>query len=162
MYRILEVDLSEENNLILKLDELYDACDKIIEECENDQQFIGNYAGQKIITLLANQTELTFKYTKILSDVTAMKKLLELYLKSITRIIQKNIQANSQRALGDREIARLIDGDPKIVEWTQHLIQVEQYENTFKMLNDALRGRGYQLKSIADLHINEKNEMEVG
>lgn len=159
--QVLEVDLKNEDDMILRLDDLYTRCEKLLEEFQNDPKIKQEMVGKELVKLMAQQTDLIIKYTMILPELAGMNKLLEAYLKKIAATIQKNLNASSQKALGDREMMRLIEGDNKTLQWMQHKAQLEQFEMNFKIIQQLLISRGYALKSIIDAHIHDKSEVVI-
>jgi hypothetical protein len=110
---------------------------------------------------MSQQTDLIVTYTMIIPEVCAMISIMESFLKKVACIIQKNLNQSSQKSLGDRETARLIEGDSKMVQWQQHKAQLQQYEMNFKIIQQLLISRGYTLKAILDAHINDKSEVVI-
>lgn len=158
---VLDVDLQNEDNIILKLDDLYTRCENLKVKIQSDPRLLQNWKGSNVVSMLSQQTDLILDYTMIIPELTAMKNLMEAYLKKIATIIQKNLVSTSQRAYGDRELVRLIEGDNKILYWTQHKIQLEQLEGEFKALSSALVTRGFSLRNISEMHINEKGDVVI-
>jgi hypothetical protein len=158
---VLDVDLQSEDNIILKLDDLYTRCDNLKAKIQSDPRLLQKWKGSNVVSMLSQQTDLILDYTMIIPELTAMKNLMEAYLKKIATIIQKNLVSTSQRAYGDRELVRLIEGDNKILFWTQHKIQLEQLEGEFKALSSALVTRGFSLRNISEMHINEKGDVVI-
>lgn len=158
---VLDVDLKNEDDIILKLDDLYTRCDQLLEKFETDYRIKQEMTGKEIVRLMSQQTDLIITYTMIIPEVCAMISIMESFLKKVACIIQKNLNQSSQKSLGDRETARLIEGDSKMVQWQQHKAQLQQYEMNFKIIQQLLISRGYTLKAILDAHINDKSEVVI-
>lgn len=158
---VIDINLQDEDNIILKLDELYTRCEALKHRIQSDPRLLQKWKGTNVVTMLSHQTDLILDYTMIIPELTAMKNLMDAFLKKIATIIQKNLVSTSQRAYGDRELVRLIEGDNKILFWTQHKIQIEQLEGEFKALNSALVTRGFSLRNISEMHINDKSDVVI-
>lgn len=158
---VIDLDIADEDDLILKLDDVYTRCERILSEFENDDRIRKEMVGREIVKLMAQQTDLIIKYTMIIPEICAMGKMVDAYLKKTAAIMQKNLNASSQKALGEREVMRLIDGDPKMLKWLQHKAQLEQFEGNFKAIQQLLVSRGFILKSIIEAHIHEKSDVVI-
>jgi hypothetical protein len=97
----------------------------------------------------------------ILPEVVAMGDLIDAFIKKVAATIQKNLNASSHKALGEREMMRLIEGDSKMLQWLQHRAQINQFELHFKTIQQLLVSRGFALRSICEAHIHDKSEVII-
>ena len=98
---------------------------------EHDPRIKQEMVGKEVIKLIAQQTDLIICYTMILPEVVAMGDLIDAFIKKVAATIQKNLNASSHKALGEREMMRLIEGDSKMLQWLQHRAQINQFELHF-------------------------------
>lgn len=158
---VIELDLRDEDGIILRLNDLFERCDALSERVQNDQRLVGEFKGKQLVTLLAVQTQLLLDYTMIIPEISATKTVVENHIKKIIAITQKNLLATSQRALGERELHRLLDGEQRVLDWRLFQAQLEQYEGEFKTLQQLLISRGYILRTISELYNSEKSDVIV-
>ncbi len=159
--RVSEINLTEEDEVILKLDDLYSRCEQLLIKFENDSRIKQEMVGKEVIKLIAQQTDLIICYTMILPEVVAMGDLIDAFIKKVAATIQKNLNASSHKALGEREMMRLIEGDSKMLQWLQHRAQINQFELHFKTIQQLLVSRGFALRSICEAHIHDKSEVII-
>lgn len=158
---IIDVDFSSEDEIIIALDDMFDKCETLLNKSREDKRIIEPMEGKSVAIMLAQQTSLMLDYTMIVPELNALETMVQSHLKYIASIIQKNLHASSQRALGDREVARLIEGDPRIVKWNQFQAQVVQYKTYFDMLGKIINSRGFHLRSLAEMANNDKMDLMV-
>lgn len=158
---VIELDLRDEDSIIIRLFDLFQRCEQLSDKVKGDSRLTGDFKGKELVTLLSVQTQLILDYTMIIPEINATKTVVENHIKKIIAITQKNLLATSQRALGERELHRLIEGDQRVLDWRLYHAQLEQYEGEFKTLQQLLVSRGYLLRTIAELYNNEKFDVIV-
>jgi hypothetical protein len=111
--------------------------------------------GKKLEELVQDQAYNLVNYDQCLQECKTIENFMTSKLEVTEAELHKHYLENTQRALGARDLAMYIKGDPKFSEVNQVVMEVAHIRRQLEAIVEALKSLGWSLSNIVKLRIEQ-------
>lgn len=136
---------------------IVDEYERHIEEAEDRLRLKGKNLE------LANKEQPTWLvfYDQKKAEIEHVLKRMTILVESTRGKIYRQYKENFSRDLGEREINKYIDCDQEYLKVAELRLIIDELHEKLKAVRDAFVQRGYSLKNITDIRINQLESAEL-
>lgn len=95
-----------------------------------------------------------YYYEQLCSDVKSLYRTIDTMIERVRGQLYKQFNENYNRNLSDRQIDKYIDQNETYAEWSMLKLYAEDVKGKFEALSSSFYSRGFMLKNITELRIN--------
>lgn len=142
----------------LKKNSTLDAIAKRLEVYEvliEESKPIFELKGKRLEELIKEQAYNLVGYDQLLQECKTIENFMGSKLETTEAHLHKHYLENSQRALGARDLAMYIKGDPQFSDVNQVVMEVAHIRRQLEAIVEALKSLGWSLNNIVKLRVEQ-------
>lgn len=139
----------------------YEHLADILEPYDQDIQAVADrlsFKGKTITQANKEQAVWPSYYDQRRAEMQSLSKYFLLQVNRVRGELYQRLTENHSRDLGERDKVKYIDNNNEFLIINELYLEVDEYYEKYKAIVDAFKTRGYALRNLVDIQINQLND----